>query len=75
MQLSVSFQRDTAFVASLFSNSLSAICKCDHGSRISQAYKDIFVDAEEKLPEILRRLDPGGTGEVDYVEWSKVRGG
>ncbi|GMH88213.1 hypothetical protein TL16_g11091 [Triparma laevis f. inornata] len=37
-----------------------------------EAYKDIFVDAEEKLPEILRRLDPEGTGEVDYVEWSKL---
>ncbi len=35
------------------------------------AYREIFVDAETKLPELMPRILESG-GNVDYIEWSKL---
>ena len=38
----------------------------------TQTYKEVFVDADSKLPDLLPRLDRDGDGVVDYVEWSTL---
>ena len=38
----------------------------------ASTYELLFTDAEEKLPELLKRLDPFHTGEIDYIEWSRL---
>lgn len=41
-------------------------------SDFERTYKEIFNDAEEKLPELIPRLDSNGDGVIDYIEWSKL---
>ena len=37
-----------------------------------ETYRELFSDAESKLPELIPFLDPCGSGNIDYVEWSKL---
>jgi proline dehydrogenase len=36
------------------------------------AYTSLFVDAEDKLPDLLERVDPLKTGHVDFISWSSL---
>lgn len=35
-------------------------------------YRRVFVDADARLPGLIARLDPTGSGRIDYVVWSKM---
>jgi len=37
-----------------------------------KCYRLYFDDGDEKLPRLLKTLDPNNTGTVDYIEWSKL---
>jgi proline dehydrogenase len=37
-----------------------------------KTYREIFVDGDERVGTIIKRLDPNNTGSIDYVEWSKL---
>jgi proline dehydrogenase len=37
-----------------------------------RGYRYYFKDAEERLPELVDRLDPDFTGMVDYITWTKL---
>ena len=38
----------------------------------TENYHKYFVDATEKLPGLIARLDPTNTGQINYIEWSKL---
>mmetsp|Transcript_38546 Transcript_38546/g.84604 ORF Transcript_38546/g.84604 Transcript_38546/m.84604 type:complete len:606 (-) Transcript_38546:79-1896(-) len=35
-------------------------------------YEALFTDADDRLPELLTRLDPFDKNEIDYIEWSRL---
>lgn len=35
-------------------------------------YHKFFVDAKTRLPGLIKRLDPNNSGQIDYIEWSKM---
>eukprot|EP00587_Corethron_hystrix_P006437 CAMPEP_0113301674 /NCGR_PEP_ID=MMETSP0010_2-20120614/2802_1 /TAXON_ID=216773 ORGANISM="Corethron hystrix, Strain 308" /NCGR_SAMPLE_ID=MMETSP0010_2 /ASSEMBLY_ACC=CAM_ASM_000155 /LENGTH=338 /DNA_ID=CAMNT_0000155331 /DNA_START=1128 /DNA_END=2144 /DNA_ORIENTATION=- /assembly_acc=CAM_ASM_000155 len=39
-----------------------------------EGYRLFFKDADERLPNILERMDPDDSGKIDYVTWSKFLG-
>jgi len=63
--------------AILESQKLFFQCDANSDGKVSHeefasTYEQLFTDAEEKLPELLTRLDPFHTGEIDYIEWSRL---
>ena len=64
-------------IAILESQKLFFQCDTNLDGKVSykefaSTYELLFTDAEEKLPELLKRLDPFHTGEIDYIEWSRL---
>ena len=41
-------------------------------AEFEENYRKYFVDADDRLPALVARLDPTGSGVIDYIEWSKL---